>query len=530
MKCPKTNTTIAFVDYQSKLGFGFQSNGYIIPNCGSSSDARKMYSPENFIANEWNHIVLIRDDNFTDVVLYINGELQTNRSGSNQWDNSVDGCFIGGRSQGTHMTCYINDFRVYDHCLSPMEVKQISQGLVLHYPLNRNGWGQENLATNTSFSNSNIEGYGGQKAIEYNHSDWTSGGRYFVENRNSRLTFTEIQANQPYTISAWVYIYSDVTLSNPGGTSVFYRIYKTGDSPTYSYDITFTLSGITERNKWVKVSQTFVSSYTYTYNQGGIFVIGGYNGHFKISMPKVEKGSIATPWCPNLSDALATTMSLNSTTEYDCSGFCNNAQSNGNISLTYSSDAPKYSVSTVFASGARIATPVSASTFMPRDAITVNIWFKSSAAVNRFLSCTEGGGFNFESNSGNIRWIVYVAGKGYNTCNSSTTWASVSDNTWHMLTGTCDKTNMKIYLDGELIQTTACTYPDMAFGYASTTPFTLGAEAQTIASPIAGTYVGSLSDCRIYATALSADDVLSLYQNSAYIDSSGNVYGTIHEV
>ena len=226
--------------------------------------------------------------------------------------SSIVNLWIGKSNEKSYQSNnLLNDVRIYNHCLSPMEVKEISKGLILHYPLNRGGWGQENLATNTSFPNSNIEGYGGQKAIEYNHSDWTSGGRYFAGDSNSRLTFTEIQANQPYIISAWVYIYSDVTLSNPGGTSVFYRIYKTGDSPTYSYDINFDLSGITERNKWVKVSRIFVSSYTYTYNQGGTFQIGGYNGHFKVSMPKVEKGSIATPWCPNSSDALATTMGLN---------------------------------------------------------------------------------------------------------------------------------------------------------------------------------------------------------------------------
>jgi len=37
------------------------------------------------------------------------------------------------------------------------------------------------------------------------------------------------------------------------------------------------------------------------------------------------------------------------------------------------------------------------------------------------------------------------------------------------------------------------------------------------------------SDVRIYMTALSADDVKSLYNNSAYIDNQGNIYGAVYE-
>lgn len=111
IKTAKTNSTIAFVDYKSKMGFGFQSNGYIIPSCSGLSI--KMYDSSNFISNAWNHIALVKKA--SDIELWINGVLQTTRLFTNYWTNSVDKCYLGGRSTGTNMICYLNDFRVYDH-------------------------------------------------------------------------------------------------------------------------------------------------------------------------------------------------------------------------------------------------------------------------------------------------------------------------------------------------------------------------------------------------------------------------------
>ena len=43
----------------------------------------------------------------------------------------------------------MNDFRIYDHALSAKEVHEIAKGLILHYPLNRGGFGNDNLIKGT---------------------------------------------------------------------------------------------------------------------------------------------------------------------------------------------------------------------------------------------------------------------------------------------------------------------------------------------------------------------------------------------
>ena len=101
--------------------------------------------------NEWTHLVMAKQGRI--VKLYFNGELKQIYTNSSDFSTRISACqprigddYRGNSGNSVSYQGYMNDFRMYDHCLSPMEVKELAKGLVLHYPLNRNGWGQENLA------------------------------------------------------------------------------------------------------------------------------------------------------------------------------------------------------------------------------------------------------------------------------------------------------------------------------------------------------------------------------------------------
>jgi hypothetical protein len=141
------------------------------------------------------------------------------------------------------------------------------------------------------------------------------------------------------------------------------------------------------------------------------------------------------------------------------------------------------------------------------------------------LSCTEGGGWCFEKASNKIRFAI---GTG-STSNTYKTTAGfpLSDLTsgWHMITGAYDGLVLKEYVDGVLnTSTSAYTTKTPAYYHASNS-IIVGAEAtgSGVTTPY---FNGRISDVRIYATALSDADVLALYKNSAYIDSSGNVFAS----
>ena len=498
----------------------------------------------------WTHITITYDG--SKVLFYTNGVLTNTYTGTLASKTKSSGNYYLGRDSRTGTTVLngkLNDFRIYDHCLSPMEVKSISQGLVLHYPLNRNGWGQENLLLNThdltpnsSTTTKNCSQRGSATRQLRNDGFYEAKCTSAWQGISTWANAQNLIVGQKYTYS--FYFYTDGSTKS---LSFYPMMYNSGGTRDTSSTLPISVDGSTYQNANARAFGSFSNSIpvkhyvTFEWNStmasiisnGGtielsIQVHGTFNSgkYGCVYAPKLEIGEKVTPWCPNSSDILATTMGLNGTAEYDCSGCCNNGTRTGTFNWT--SDTPKYSVSTKFNGSNYILTDSGTFSWFDFNQLTLAGWMKPTNNPSSYS-----GSFGIAHNS-----IDGYYSKCFSISNSSSkftinaakgsTWVwiiapyTVPVNEWHHYVVTLNGTEIKMYVDGELIHSAAI---DWGTGtVASDTRFQVGVDLPGSDE----TYQGYYSDIRAYATALSASDVQSLYQNSAYIDNNGNVYGAVH--
>lgn len=121
------------------LRYASSTTGYIGITEGRGSNGRTYdthYGNTLLTAGNWYHIGFTY--NGSTVTFYLNGNPDGTKSisGLNAVANYI-GIF---RWSDTHTSDYeykglLNDVRIYDHCLTASEVKEISKGLVAHYTL-----------------------------------------------------------------------------------------------------------------------------------------------------------------------------------------------------------------------------------------------------------------------------------------------------------------------------------------------------------------------------------------------------------
>lgn len=477
---------------------------FFISKDGTSSVYSSVNSTTLCHDGQWHHVCGTFDNG--KIKLYIDGVLEGSATGDATTYTATGGqqLAIGAVTNGGGIfKGSINDVRIYDECLSPMQVKLISQGLVAHYLLNNNGSGLPNLLSSTPTTEAKTNYLAYQIPLTQN-----------------------LEAEKTYTLQLW-----NVDISNTGktedelGIGVYWgggniRLYRWyGNSHTNYLTITFTVT--TAASAHADAVNSFLRFYNSPFN------VSTSTKYMSIGRWKLEENDIPTPWCPNVNDTIYNSMGYNTNIEYDVSGYCNNG-TKYNIT-DYISNSPRYSIGTVF-NKTNYSYINCGRNWLVRDEITINIWayMEDWTTYNyRLISCTESGGWNFEKNSDGIHFAIGTGA----TSNSykNTTNYPLADLTsgWHMFTGCYDGFQNKMYIDGVLAAQNNSPYTTKTpIYYNSSAPVLIGAEANKTQSPAGYYFDGYMSDIRIYATALSESDLQSLYNNSGFLDSSGNIYAT----
>lgn len=484
------------------------------------------------VLNTWYHIaVTVNSDD--EIKIYINGSLVSNTPFCElDYAESNDRFVIGKMAYGyTATTSFfpmygqVCDVRVYDHVLSPLEVKEISKGLVCHFKLsNQYETGQlnkysgdiaeGNLATSWNVTKTKLTD---ERGYNYKFS-YTGNGNNNWFSMNTGKTF-------PFTVGK-KYFYSCKVRCYSKNFNLYLRAARVGNDW-----VTNNISILVPDGKWHEyiVSQTINENF----DRAGTIVTCDpilelysenlptkdyvYSADFDIKDIQVIESDEYVPFIEN---------SMVSSTVSDCSGYGNDGTIVGN--MLYSGDSPRYDSSYDFNRTGYIKNDLFN---LKADKMTVTCWVKlQSNAEQHFLF----GSFNSWCNNG-LGWYRDPNGTTISGVIKSDKESTYSGNVgfylsldkWRHIALVYTGTELIRYVDG--VEYTRTTYGNNGtitnpVCYVGNSLFKSAASSETSESYI--------SDFRIYATALSADDIKALYNKPSSISKSGvlNAYEFMEEV
>lgn len=466
---------------------------------GSSRTYKDYYGTTLLQAGTWYHLGYTYDG--ATIKIYVNGNCEKTQAYANM---AVPANKIGifGWSLSNDLASYalngkLNDVRIYDHCLSPKEVEEIAKGLVLHYKLDNNGLGQENLTANTSTSKtltaSGTNAYctpipvysqtehGAEVIHNATASDiFTVSFDYEVTGADTAFTFAPglNKTATSYVGLTWISRSPQVPVGNSSGHFVGVG---TLTADQISYGTKWLMMGIGSNNRDISI---------------------------KVSNFKFEKGSVATFWSPAPSDTDYPTDY--NTTIYDCSGYSNNGTIVGN--LTAAAGSPRYGTATQFPGNAFIeAEP------LPATTLTISAWVNftdTSGSAYRMVLHDKNSGLAIGYYRSSI--ITYAGSAVGGT--GSRVIANLTANTWyHIVVVKTGDTTRDTYINGEKATVTSNNW----WG-GDLTKFNIG--CRHVSGSYSAYTTGKIVDVRAYATALTVDQIKELYNTSMSVDSNGNVY------
>jgi len=459
-----TRTCLHFAVRQTSgaLAFCFYSDDYTFVSNSSS------------YVGVWHHFTLIFDGEYQ--IVYVDGNLIGKRKTGGSLQIAENSNFII-----INPMFAVNDFRLYDHCLSVAEVKELSQGLILHYKLD-----ESYPMTNKNLLK-DFPKY-------YSKTGYNAYVLYMTE---------KVVEGQTYTLQFW-----DVDVSHTGKTESQLGIsaFLGGGSWTLK-----TLNGTdyftNGHADHIECSFTITSGQASSSDASKLELwiwnsVPQVSGTMSMSIGKwkLEKGDTATPYINcELSDK------INPFVVTDSSGYGHHGQIVNTVS--YTNDSHRYSSSIDLAN--TVSSYITGSCYAS-DTITFSLLVKfntmKDAHVIDMRTSTEGYQPFYTYTNGTVQ---SGGSNSYVSFNSS-----FQIDRWYHVVFSYDSSALKMYVDGVNIGSSG-----KGSAFNKVLPFYLGTRFNQ--ANYSDVYI---SDFRIYCTALSTEDILDLYHTSAKIDKTGKVH------
>ena len=454
----------------------------------------------------WHNYILTFNYNLKKFCYYIDGNIIKEHLTNNKEYKILhnNGLYVGydpnDNLDKNFFNGIITDVRVYNHCLSPLEIKQLSVGLIGHYPLNDEYITSTKNLCEPTFSAKSETTWGWctytSEIIDIIDSKVPSNkGNKIVATFNGSTKWGgwSVHSKEVYVSQGDTYIYSLYVKStipiNKIDHNLLYIYFRNQESEIiteHGYKDNIINCGNGWYRCWGKViipeKCQFVGLCSYDYPSSGVAT-------YYICAPQFEKSSELTPYTPSVREG--------SKYCYDISGLTNNIPLSEDINPLFVSDTARYSGSYNFNEvGQTIGTREH---IKPTKNVSISAWVKSSKIDTVTEPNVDVDGINiYVNNSG----IIHLVGT-FGNLNSG---VSCIDK-WTHACGTYDGTTVKLYINGVLKSSKS---------YSSDLKYVKGA---AISSDSKSGITCKVSDFRIFSTALKDDYITDLYNMGAAVSS-----------
>lgn len=462
---------------------------------------------------KWTHVAVTYSN--PDITIYINGQIYAKHTGIS---NSSSFAY-NTRVVWNNAYRYLNDFRIYNTCLSPRQVKEISKGLVCHYPLGevdgKIGGRNFLVKTNqgkTKWYNAHADGsyscesvnWNGINAVKMSCTTPTTSWRMFMFD-GLLENFDKLEPSTIYTLSYDVIGNIKVGFANLWDSDATHSIMASAQETVikrtygFHYIVNITLKDALNKSKQLVYFRNNLKA--------GESVI--------IANLKLEKGNKATAYTPYPTDDPV----MYDNVIYDTSGYRNNGSVSGDI--LWNTNTPRYNGAYDFNGTGYIYND---NLNLTTTAFTISFWIKIPSAITHqhfdfatFNSWTSEGIGIYWDTSGQKNSSGAIFGEDSNGDKIHVAVQCRGElNEWTHFAIAWDGTKVYRYKNG-------IKFSESDFKVISVYHPRLWLGNSTFGDRTLENSESCMSDFRFYATALSSADILELYQSSASVDNNGNL-------